>query len=114
MMIKRHLATIHSRSMRRFRPIHDCELFFQQMESMDPFGTSCDMDDGEFYEYDDKEKREYLETPFCMVPNVIAAMASVTRNIEAKLTHVEHKYGKTLEQLRPNFVWASTDRSRRC
>jgi hypothetical protein len=45
-----------------------------------------------------------------MVPNVIAAVASVTGNIEAKLTHVEHKYGKMLEQLRPNFAWASTDR----
>jgi hypothetical protein len=40
-------------------------------------------------------------------------MASVTRNIEAKLTHVEHKYGKTLEQLRPNFVWTLPTGSRR-
>jgi hypothetical protein len=43
---------------------YDCKLFFQQMESMDPFGTSCDMDDDDFYEYDEMEKKEYLETPF--------------------------------------------------
>jgi hypothetical protein len=37
-------------------------------------------------------------------------VASITRNIDAKLTYVEHKYGKTLEELRPNFAWASTER----
>jgi hypothetical protein len=44
------------------------------------------------------------------VPNVIEAVASVTQSVTVKLTYVEHKYGKTIEQLRPNFVWASTDR----
>ena len=31
---------------------YDCELFFQQLESMDPFGTSVEMDDNDIYEYD--------------------------------------------------------------
>jgi hypothetical protein len=96
---------------------YDCELFFKQMESMDPFGTSSDTDDDEFYEYDELDGDDdasgpeiTAENPFYTVPNVIAAVASVTRNIEAKLTYVEHKYGKTLEELRPNFAWASTER----
>jgi hypothetical protein len=45
-----------------------------------------------------------------MVPNVIEAVASVSRSVHAKLTHIEHCYGKTLKQLHPNFAWASTDR----
>jgi hypothetical protein len=45
-----------------------------------------------------------------LIPNVITAVASVCRSVEAKMTHVEHKYGKTLEQLRPHFAWASADR----
>jgi hypothetical protein len=96
---------------------YDCELFFQQMESMDPFETSSAMDDDDFYEYNEMEENDDAsspefapEIPFYTVPNVIAAVASVTRDIEAKLTYVEHKYGKTLEELRPNFAWASTER----
>lgn len=46
---------------------------------------------------------------FNAIPNVIEAIASVARSTTAKLTHVEHKYGKTLEQLRPHFAWASVD-----
>jgi hypothetical protein len=57
---------------------YDCEVFFQQMESMDPSGTSCDMDDDDFYEFDEMEQNDYLDTTFSMIPNVIAAMASVT------------------------------------
>jgi hypothetical protein len=44
------------------------------------------------------------------IPSVIGAVASVCQSLQAKLSYVEHKYGRTLEQLRPNFVWASTDR----
>jgi hypothetical protein len=89
---------------------YNCEVFFQQMASLDPSGTSWDMDDDDFYEFDEMELNDYLDTAFTMIPNVIAALASVTRNLEAKLTHVEHKYGKTLDQLRPHFAWASTNR----
>jgi hypothetical protein len=43
-----------------------------------------------------------MEDPFEFVPNVMAAVACFNRKIDAKLTHVEHKYGKTIEQLQPN------------
>ena len=60
---------------------------------------------------DDASSPEFTpEMLFYTVPNVIAAVASMTRNIEAKLTYVNHKYGKTLAELRPNFAWASTER----
>jgi hypothetical protein len=47
-----------------------------------------------------------MTDPFAFVPNVVAAVACFNRTIEAKLPHVEHKYGKSMEQLRPNFAWA--------
>jgi hypothetical protein len=89
---------------------YDCDAFFQQMASMDPSETSWGMNDDDFSEFEEGEVNDYLDTAFTMIPNVMAAVTSVTRTIEAKLTHVEHKYGKTLDQLRPHFAWASTDR----
>jgi hypothetical protein len=50
-----------------------------------------------------------MADPFEFVPNVMAAVACFNRKIDAKLTHVEHKYRNTIEQLRPNFARASVE-----
>jgi hypothetical protein len=63
---------------------YDCEVFFRQMESMDRSETSWDMEDDDFYEFDEMEQKDHLDTAFSVIPNVIAAVASVTRNLEAK------------------------------
>jgi hypothetical protein len=55
------------------------------------------------------EHSDVMVDPYEFVPNVMSAVACFNRKIDAKLTHVEHKYGKTLEQLRPNFAWASIE-----
>jgi hypothetical protein len=44
------------------------------------------------------------------IPSVIETVARVCQSLRAKLSYVEHKYGKTLEKLRPNIAWASTKR----
>jgi hypothetical protein len=44
------------------------------------------------------------------IPNVVVSFASVCRSgYEANKTYIEHKYGKTLEEFRPNFAFATTD-----
>jgi hypothetical protein len=97
---------------------NDCEVCFSLLESMDPIdGTAEGEDvDDEFIEIEntvaqaqDDEHLEMVNESFSHVPNVMAVVACFTRQIDAKLTHVEHKYGKTIEQLRPNFAWASVE-----
>jgi hypothetical protein len=44
------------------------------------------------------------------IPSVIEAVASVCQSLQANVFNVEHKYSRILEQLRPNFAWASTER----
>jgi hypothetical protein len=58
------------------------------------FRESSDTDGDKFHEYDDKDGDDGAsgpditnENPFYTVPNVIAAVASVTRDIDAKLTY---------------------------
>jgi hypothetical protein len=52
-----------------------------------------------------------LDAVFNAVPNIIEVMASACcTTYHAKKTWLEHKYGKSIEQLRPHFAFASADR----
>ena len=97
---------------------YDCDRFMADLEKYVEHNYGDVMTDiealmhDEFYEhgedFDGHENSGFSEP--IAVPNVLAAVAVMCRKVEAKLTHVEHKYGKTLEELRPHFAWASTER----
>jgi hypothetical protein len=101
------------------RLAYDCEIFMNALMRDNPINLNKDDGvDDEFLELQSDEKSTDSTTlqgnssfniPI-MVPNVIEAVACVCRSVQAKLTHIEHWYGKTLEQLCPNFAWASTER----
>jgi hypothetical protein len=98
---------------------YDCDVFLRELEVLQAFQRDDDFYNDEFLELQSDESstdstiiqsNSSFEVPFVTIPNVVEAVASVCRTVEAKLTHIEHKYGKTIEQLRPNFAWASTER----
>jgi hypothetical protein len=98
---------------------YDCEVFMSALMRDNPINLEeADEADDEFLELqsDDEstdsttlQSNSSFEIPH-MVPNVLEAVACVCHSVQAKLTHIEHRYGKTLEQLRPNFAWASSER----
>jgi hypothetical protein len=90
---------------------YDCEAFFSMLEAMDLSDNENEAVEDEFFDFDSDENgnASILDGPFSGIPNLLATVACFTRTIDAKLTHVEHKYGKTIEQLWPYFAWASTE-----
>jgi hypothetical protein len=83
-------------------------ILFLELDYLDPVESNKDTKDidNEFIEIENddpvnwvEEHLEMMDEPFSSVPNVMAAVACFTWNIDAKLTHVEHKYGKTIKQL---------------
>jgi hypothetical protein len=86
----------------------DSKVLFAALDDLSPGeGGGDDEDiDNEFVAMEENDPTnqamEYLDVtmdPFEFVPNVMAAVACFNQKVEAKLTHVEHKYGKTIEQL---------------
>jgi hypothetical protein len=94
------------------RMAYDCEVFMNALMRDIPIDLEeADEADDEFIELQSADEstdsttvqsNSIFEIPL-MVPNVVEAVASVCRSVQAKLTHIEHRYGKMLEQLRPNL-----------
>jgi hypothetical protein len=99
------------------QPNNDCEAVLLELTKEVPFDDDKYVDD-QYLELQSDESSTDSTTvqsnsrygsPFKAIPNLIASVASFVRSVDAKLTYVEHKYGKTLEQLRPHFAWASAE-----
>jgi ribosomal protein L14E/L6E/L27E len=92
-------------------------VLFSEMERVRDFNDDTTYDD-EFSELHDSDVSESKDAErnshfslYNTIPNVIASFASVCSvGYEANKTYLEHKYGKTLEEFRPNFGFLPPDR----
>jgi hypothetical protein len=90
-------------------PDYDIAAFFGELQKQHDHDIDADCDD-EFYAIC-VEDIPMVNADFQATPNIIQVMASVCRTTyESKKTWLEHKYGKSTEELRPHFALASADR----
>jgi hypothetical protein len=96
-------------------------VLFSEMERVRDFEATPDDADNyndEFSELHDSDISESNEAErnshfslYTTIPNVVASFASLCGvGYEANKTYLEHKYGKTLEEFRPNFGFIAPDR----
>jgi hypothetical protein len=83
------------------------DIYFAELTQERAYKDDVETSD-EFEVLDDAGAPDHIFIP---MPNVVQVMANICRTTyESKKTWLEHKYGKTLEQFRPNFAFASTER----
>jgi hypothetical protein len=84
------------------------DVFFGELlqEKAYDFGTDC-MDE---FESVSGSVCTYFDTMFQPMPNIMQVMAHLCQfTYQAKKSWLEHKYGKTIDELCPHFAFASSD-----
>jgi hypothetical protein len=90
-------------------PNGDREVYFNELQRQRHYEIDAGCDD-EFAEFGEVPTDFTLDAVFQAVPNILEVMASACRTTyQAKKTWLENKYGKTIEELRPHFAFASAD-----